>query len=527
MEFCILKEKKYLRKLDNNTNNFKYVETDLQKFFIKDIIDKNNNLISSEYRKKSIIGYLSTSETNSFGVTKSNKPIYLINTFEKNLPKFLVSYNGKLKGKILIKFKFLHWNFKLPFGTIEEVIGLMNQQNLYKTLLYHYDIYPKKINFKMKVNENEKKIKRKDYTKLNIFSIDPPNSTDYDDALHINEDKEFFFIGVHIAQPIYWLTENEISKALKYKFSTIYTENNQSNLWQNKITDYASLKKMAKKPAYSVIFKIYKKTNLIVETTHEPSWIVNKNNYTYSDNNDDIKKLFKITKRWNTELKDNYDLVSYWMIKTNNFIGLQIQKSGLPYRVNKIKNNDDNNNLNPFIKKIFKQKDIESAYYDRDQVKHESLGLYYYTHFTSPIRRIIDTVIHYYITYGIKIRIDLQKINYLDNQTKKFHRTIKLKSTIDKLSESNSEIGYLYKIIHPNLWEVYTEKLGFVRVEMYNIKLNYQFEFIEEDNSYIIRNKNKEKEYRWKIGDEIKISIEKTPGYFPNKTYKIIAQLND
>ena len=51
--------------------------------------------------------------------------------------------------------------------------------------------------------------------------------------------------------------------------------------------------------------------------------------------------------------------------------------------------------------------------------------------------------------------------------------------------------------------------------------------YLEENNSYIIKNKNKEKEYRWKIGDEIKILIEKTPGYFPNKTYKIIAQLND
>jgi len=207
------------------------------------------------------------------------------------------------------------------------------------------------------------------------------------------------------------------------------------------------------------------------------------------------------------------------MIKTNNHIGLKIKNSGLPFRVNKIKNSKTHL-LASHIRKIFKNMNAESASYSRTEFNHQSLDLMYYTHFTSPIRRIIDTVIHYYITYHQKIRINLERLNFLDKQTKKFNRILQLKYNTEYLENKFIDTAYLYKIIYPNIWEIYNEKLGLCRLEMFNINLSYQFEFLKLDDTYII--KNKDNEYKYKIGDTINISIEKTPGYFPNEKIKIL-----
>lgn len=144
MEEIHIINNKIVKKINN-----KFYPTDIEKVFIGDII-KNNKIINSKYRNESIIGYISTSQTHNFGKTKSNKILYELTPFVKNLPKFMITYNGKLKGKIIIKFKFLNWNEQIPRGETIEIIGLMNEKNLIKTLLYHYKIYSSKINYKKK-----------------------------------------------------------------------------------------------------------------------------------------------------------------------------------------------------------------------------------------------------------------------------------------------------------------------------------------------------------------------------------------
>ena len=73
----------------------------------------------------------------------------------------------------------------------------MNETNLIKTLLYHYRLYSKKINYKNIKNELEENIKRKDLTKQNIITIDPPKSHDFDDAISYTENNEFINISIH------------------------------------------------------------------------------------------------------------------------------------------------------------------------------------------------------------------------------------------------------------------------------------------------------------------------------------------
>ena len=514
-EVTIFNNTFYLKKNDI------YEKTDLKKIFIGDKIS-NNQLVESKYRDQTLIGYFSTSQTVVYGKTNSNKSFYEVTTFNKNLPKFIIAYGGKLKGKLLIKFKFFNWSDKIPRGDIIEVIGQFNEYNLMKAMLYHYNIYSKKYSYEAFRNNNEKEIKRKYFKKGDIISVDPKGSYDIDDGISLQINKEFYLISVHIAQPIYWLSEEDIIKTMKSKFSTIYIKDNQSNLWGNMITELASLTKNKKKPAYTIEFKIYIKTDTIVETKSYPSWVKLKDNISYDQKNEMMDKLLQITQKWDKSIDNYHNLISYWMIKTNNYIGIKIKDSGLPYRVNNIKN--EKINAPKHLISVFKLKNIESAYYSREEFEHKSLNLTYYTHFTSPIRRIIDTIIHYYLTYNKKLRINLDKLNILDKNTKRFHRMINLKYQLDDIDNEKEAIGHLYKIIYPNLWEIYIEDFGFVKLEVFNKKIDFKFKFYQIENEYFLE--TNEKKYNYKIGDKIEVKILKVPGIFPNQQYKIIPKIS-
>ena len=81
-----------------------YQECNIPKLFHNDILDSNNKLIESITRKsKSLVGIFSTSQTQRFGKNKRGNIIYLVKPLNNTLPSFLISYGGKLKGKIAVK----------------------------------------------------------------------------------------------------------------------------------------------------------------------------------------------------------------------------------------------------------------------------------------------------------------------------------------------------------------------------------------------------------------------------------------
>ena len=77
-------------------------------------------------------------------------------------------------------------------------------------------------------------------------------------------------------------------------------------------------------------------------------------------------------------------------------------------------------------------------------------------------------------------------------------------------------------MIKPNLFEVYIEDIGFVKIELFNSKFEYQFKFKKENNEFIINKDNKE--YIFKIGDEIQVIIAKIPGFLPKNKIKIFLK---
>ena len=522
-KYEILEGKAWLK----NLQTLEYQETSLPNLFHGDTLDQNFQIVNSDIRSCSyLVGIFSTSQTQRFGKNKKGNVIYLVTPLNNKLPGFLISYGGKLKGKLAVKFKYTNWNNKLPSGEIIDVIGKFDDENMIKILMYHHNIYPKKI--RTSNNEFEDSIERKDLTDLNIFSIDPEGCVDIDDALSITINDSKVTVGVHIAQPTCWLSYDDIKTKMKYQFSTLYIDEDRKDLWDTIITEKASLFQDEKKPSYSILFHF--EDGILKDTEDFPSYIINKNKLSYDNasNCSDANSLNEFTNNLSS-IEDFHELVSYWMVKTNNYIGCKL-KDKIPYRVNHQESNSDIiiDGLPKDIGKIFNLKKIESAYYSMEETRHETLGLDNYCHFTSPIRRIMDTWIHFYLTYPDlrdKMEIDCQLINKLDKETKRFHRQLELDKIVKDLFVEESSLvkrGYVSEINSKNRIEVYIEGIGFLKVNLYNLKFDFLVEKnVEKDQITLTY---QDKSYSYKVGDEVDLLLNRIEATLPKDKMKVTVQ---
>ena len=150
----------------------------------------------------------------------------------------LISYAGKLKGKIAVKFKFIHWDNKLQMEQSLILLEIIQKDNMEKILMYHYDIYPKKIKIKIKLL---RKILQIESIFCRYIFINPFGCEDIDDALSITNNNSNYIIGVHIAQPIAFLDIDTIIEKSKTQFSTLYLKDERKDLWGKEITLNSSL----------------------------------------------------------------------------------------------------------------------------------------------------------------------------------------------------------------------------------------------------------------------------------------------
>jgi len=468
------------------------------KLFNKDIIKKNRELVSSEIRNKILVGYFSTSQTIRFGKTKTKKIIYLVKPFEKYIPNFLVSYGGKLKGKLLIRFKFTHWNKKLPTGHIVNVIGYKDETNLKRCIAYNNQLDYKQIKLKPTNNILENKIVRQDLTLLNTYSIDPYGSKDIDDAFSYDG----INIYIHIAQPIVYLNSEIIKNISKKRFSTLYLQDSEISLWGDKITQESSLLENEIRKSYTLQFN--NKGEII---NHFPSIIKLNKNYWYKEINKTslFSDFFQISKLiFKKNILTAEKLIETWMIHTNCTIGKIIKNKNMIYRIN-------DTDITKIDKNIKKKYYHASEYIKDDGInRHNILECNNYVHFTSPIRRLIDNIIHYFLTYDEIIEISLDKINILSKSSNKFHRTLELNKKINDLSSELITKAIIVNKITDYDWEIYIEEIGFI---YYNI-LPYKLRKTEHIVPLL------------EIGDQFEIQIQKKKGFLPYEKINILSKFD-
>lgn len=439
------------------------------------------------------IGVIDTLDRVKYGKNK-----YKIISFVDSKISF-VNYKGKHSGKIIVLYK---------DDKIVESLGKLSKDLLDISLQYIYNVKRSQLYSFI----NLYKIPEQSLGK--VFSIDPENSMDIDDAISFTDNK----ICIYIAQPHYFLRIQDILERSKKATSTLYGINDIYHLWGNIVTTESSFIEGKLRPAICIEYTI--ENNKIINIIDYKTSIVNniQTSYEKCTEYNIITDFIQITKNISLhEHIDAHDVVSFWMIKTNEYIGNKY--NNLIYR--NVEESIDKliNDFYPItdtkIKQIFLSKTFDKSIYsvNKDTTYHKYLNIRNYVHFTSPIRRIVDTINNYCVFHNIGIDsldINIENLNIIDKLTKKYHKNIEINKIVEKYKniESMNEDGYLYSK-KGNYWKIYFDKIGFMSVKMWDMKFND-----------IIKNTD-----HIKPGDKINFYIKFKKGFLPKEEIFFIPNL--
>lgn len=408
---------------------------------------------------------------------------------DKKFRKDIYIPKQELKGakngdKVLCEI--VNWEYQdlSPEGKVLQVLGKAGEVGTeFKALIKKYGLtktFPKLVRDELKELETEglfkisaKEIKsRKDLRDEIIFTIDPVDAKDHDDAVSVEMlDNGHYMLGVHIADVSHYITEGSaLDEEAIARGTSAYLMNDVVPMLPEKLSnDVCSLKEKVDRLVFSVFMEIDKKGN-IINYELAKSVINSKKKFSYEevqsilDNqkgpfldalnrmNELHNILFKRRLEEGSldfesaEVKAEIDenglikdikpkerlesmrLIEDFMLAANKCVTLfmERQKTEYPflYRIHDIPDKKRIKELAQFVKQFGVTLNPESkksiqkmlvdikglpeeylinditirsmskAIYSEENIGHYGLGFKHYTHFTSPIRRYPDLIIH-------------------------------------------------------------------------------------------------------------------------------------
>ena len=469
--------------------NYYKLEKPLQYLIHNDYIDydlQTNKHTLINRTSNLICGILNIKSSITFGFTNKRKPKKLFMSFDKRMTNFIVPIqnNNYFSNDIYVMIKFEYWNTtdKYPTGSIEHIIGEIGdinaERNYLKLICTCKWINNKKLNF-----NNSHTIERSDFSNYNVFSIDPDDCKDIDDAIHIVKYDNFYEIGVHIADVSTFIVSKDIDAEIEKRSQSLYLATEKVNMLPNDLAEnFYSLIQNEKRNCFSVLFYLDVNHNSVKEPKFLHTHIINKKNYTYDeasiiiDNNsninetdNDLKLLAKLFSRTidakgtnvtndmlavkgtnvtndmlavkgtnvtndmlavkgTNVTNDTHKLIEKLMVLTNTTVAKKISQTPT-YLLRKHENNDiDDVTSNSLINSKIKLLQSHKAEYTTKFYRHDGLDADVYTHFTSPIRRYADIIVHRLLdcVMNDKEKFAVDKNIFWLNQTEVLHKKIQL-----------------------------------------------------------------------------------------------------
>lgn len=518
--------------ITNDTNDSQFNPIS-EKLFNLDSFELNGNhcvIRHSNIRNLTHIPGILVLENNKMYGKYKNKYLYKFITDDKRVPSFLVPYEIKNIGfqkKLYNKYaliKFDHWNHKHPYGTIQNIIGDVDElESFYDYQLHCKSIHNSIQNFNKEtkraiknksIEEFTRKILENNYfedrTGHDIFSIDSENTTDYDDAISIQEYENFNVISVYISNVVVWLEELELWESFAQRVSTIYLPNIKKNMIPTILSEsLCSLQQEHLRFAFCIDFKI--QHNQIMNVEYKSCSIKLLKNFAYEE--EDLIKFEKYGKIKNSlhqlckqhkflkSVNNSYDVIAYLMIMTNYYCANQMKKhKNAIYRCVEIKNKKENTGNTPenLPDNVYKFIQVWSntcgSYKYNEESYHDTLNVEHYIHITSPIRRLVDLLnmiifmnnenlsnisknalsFHNRWTKELdKINTDMRAIKRVQNDCELLNLCINDSSTLENTYE-----GYIFDKIKRNdglfVYNVYLPDIKMLsRIYIPNEKNNY------------------------------------------------------
>ena len=369
---------------------------------------------------------------------RKGKLLYKCVPDDMRLPPFLVPYEIKKVGfsKVFVNLyaaiTFVEWTDKHPIASLTKIIGPVDELDNF----YEYQLYCKSLNASIQKFQKATcnalelntidafietiKIKhpsiedRRPTTasatakdvKMHIFTIDPPNCLDFDDAFSICDCKDGTQrLTIYISNVTIWMDVLDIWDSFSRRISTIYLPDKKRPMLPTILSDsLCSLQAGVTRIAF--FMDIFVKDNDVVDLKYGNCFIKVLKNYCYEDKlllKDphylkilDTTKLLSKKYKYINCVKNSHDVVTYLMTFMNCRCAQKLleHNSGIfrstitkiPYPIPETVPEE----VSKFIK-IWKS--AHGQYVngtDITNLRHELLDMDAYIHITSPIRRLVD-----------------------------------------------------------------------------------------------------------------------------------------
>jgi len=553
-----------------------------------------------ERNKKEIVGTL-----------KKSKSFYFI---EPNDPKIhrdiYIDKSALNKAKVGDKVVVdkLFWNSSLlnPEGRITEVLGKAGSMDaevisIAREFNLRYKFPDSVTDESGKIDFNLSDIdvkKRLDFRKKNVFTIDPADAKDFDDALSIEKlQNGNFRVGVHIADVGYYVSPNSNidEEALLRGNSTYLVGKVIPMLPESLSNNICSLVPGEDRLTYSVIIEITKRGR-VIDYQIRKTIINSKRRFTYEEVQEIINKkvgdfhedilclnklaqtlrrkrmkegsiefstpevIFQLDKNGKPigvhkkEVKQSNMLVEEFMLLANKLAAGHIgnPKNGTAkpfiYRVHDLPDNEKIIEFSKFVKSLgysfdpnatsksnqFQKlmiqvkgseeetlinelaiRSMAKAVYSVDNIGHYGLGFKYYTHFTSPIRRYADLMVHRllysYIESDGKVSYPISRLEDISEHISDCERnsveterlSVKIKQAEyleDHLGEEFE--GIISGITHFGIFIKINDILAEGLIRLRDLEGDY---YVYDEKKYSLIGKATKKKFR--LGDHVKVKL--------------------
>jgi exoribonuclease R len=399
------------------------------------------NIIHSSIRNSESIAAVLILNTNQTYGRYNNKLLYKCIPDDIRIPSFLVPYEikklgfSKLMNNLYVTIQFFEWINKHPVGKLVQTIGPVDVLENF----YEYQLYCKSLNTSIqKFNKDTQKFLSKksqhheniineivkEYPQLenrtnvedwNIFSIDPENSVDFDDAFSIKTlNNNNILLSIYISNVSIWIDFLNLWESFSMRISTIYLPDKKRPMLPTILSDcLCSLQQNKKRIAFVLDITLDPNDYSLISLNYSNCIINVKNNYIYEQKelliDEHYLKILKATLalsykyKYISKIDDSHDVVSYLMIFMNYHCGQNLMQfnNGI-FRSTTNNNNNTNNTNSNNIPETLPQdvskfitiwNSFSGQYIDYSKnisTRHEVLQMDAYIHITSPIRRLVD-----------------------------------------------------------------------------------------------------------------------------------------
>lgn len=451
------------------------VDTRDYKVFHGDIVGVTKGSIdricstSSPYRYALLPGILDITSIKRYGFSKRGTPIYMWRPFHANMPAFYVASNIRKSmrepyNNVYCIIRYDNWIRDRPSGTQIRILGdVWDDKATVKYLQYCYGLYQKIYKFPKtyEIPDIDEFIGSRETCDDIIFSVDPEGTLDVDDAFSIRRVDDVWDIGIYIADPAEIIDAMEMGgcegllDSICSRGLTLYSKWGNDNMMPSNIsTGLASLLPHKSRSSISVHLRFNGGGRLLPDVKIRNDVVVNTRAYSYEEvdkivergkTGKGVYKLYELSQkiarvelpRLYADEWDSHKMVETMMVIANVEIAKFLQDNVPRERLITRKHDGINAKIAEIpedLRSRIRGIGMKSAEYTLENGRHYGLGVELYTHYTSPMRRIVDLYTHYLIREACfgksmpermqRLPGEVARINELVKNGRRYHQTL-------------------------------------------------------------------------------------------------------